>query len=366
MPRSLQRRASCPAPHGSGKAALVALAAVWASGCSAPISTIRSPAHPRIVEVRNTTDEERLLLIEPTALQHLGTSTTFTGRLRPGETKILYLYDGFTYEFRLAASGERDDVRQDFRVASDMRFDYAGDSLVAEENPSIEVGAPVLVGSATYEGATEAQLDGLVRQLDVFLARPAVAAYGELPLEGKRAFLLRFWAEHDPTPGTPENEYRKQVEERLTVVESRFHAVAETGAATARGRIYLKYGKPDRMVSRTLTTEFAKPYEVWQYFSTGYTYVFLDELRSGRFALLMSTDPNEPGLPAWQERLPPEAVDEILGPSNGPSRREAERPPSTLDRSAPSRNAQPPSQLRLPLSRRLAAPSRVVEARAPA
>ncbi len=333
-------------------AAIVALAAVWASGCSAPISTIRSPAHPRIVEVRNTTDEERLLEIEPAALQHLGTPTTFTGRLRPGETKILYLYDGFTYQFRLAASQGRDDVRQDFRVASDMRFDYAGDSLVVEENPSIEVGAPVLVGSATYENATEAQLDGLVRQLDVLLPRPAVAVYAELPLEGKRAFLLRFWSEHDPTPGTPQNEYRTQVEERLAFVESRFRAVAEPGAATPRGRIYLKYGKPDRVVARTLTTELTKPYEIWQYFSTGYMYVFLDELRSGRFALLTSTDPNEPGVPDWQERLPPEAAEEILGPSAGPSRRETERPPSTLDRGAPARDAQPPSQQRLPLSRR--------------
>jgi GWxTD domain-containing protein len=366
MPRSLRRRASCPAAHGPGKAALVVLAAAWASGCSAPISTIRSPAHPRIVEVRNTTEEERLIEIEPAALQHLGTATTFTGRLRPGETKILYLYDGFTYQFRLVASRERDDVRQDFRVASDMRFDYAGDSLVVDENPSIEVGPPTLVGSATYENATEAQLDALVRQLDVFLPRPAVAAYAGLPLDSKRAFLLHFWAEHDPTPGTPQNEYRTQVEERLTVVESRFRAVGEPGAATARGRIYLRYGKPDRLVARTLTTEFAKPYEVWQYFSTGYMYVFLDDLRSGRFLLLTSTDPNEPGVPDWQERLPPDAAEEILGPSAGPSRRETERPPSTLDRGAPAPGAQPPSQSRLPLSRGLAAPSRAVEARPPA
>ena len=69
--------------------------------CTGPISTMRSPYHLRTVEVRNATDQPKVLKIEPTASQHLGAATTFTGILRPGEVKSLYLYHGFEYDFRV-------------------------------------------------------------------------------------------------------------------------------------------------------------------------------------------------------------------------------------------------------------------------
>ncbi len=352
LPARIRSRPACSAGTLATTAPLTALAAALLCACNAPISTIRSPAHPRVIELHNTTNEMRLIEIEPAAFEHLGASTTFTGRLRPGETKILYLYDGFTYRFRLVdASGEGDDVRQDFRVASDMQIAYAGDSLVAEENPTVEVGLPVLVGSPAYEGVGEAQLDRLVKQLEVFLPPAALSEYAALPTEGKRAFLLRFWAGRDPTPATPENEFRAEVERRLAVVEGRFRSAAETGAATPRGRIYLKYGKPDRLVARTLSTEISHPYEIWEYFSTGYTYVFLDELRSGRYVLLTSTDPNEPGFPDWSDRLPAEAAEEIMGPLAGSSPPGLDAPSSARDmRPGPRDPTAQPSKLRVPLA----------------
>ena len=73
--------------------------------CTGPISTMRSPYHLRTVEVRNASDEPKVLKIEPTASQHLGAATTFTGTLKPGEVKSLYLYHGFEYDFRVFESG---------------------------------------------------------------------------------------------------------------------------------------------------------------------------------------------------------------------------------------------------------------------
>jgi hypothetical protein len=92
-----------------------------------------------------------------------------------------------------------------------------------------------------------------------------------------------------------------------------------------RAVIRHRYGEPDRRIARTLEPEpeddnladrtlqtgFALPYEVWTYFDTGYRYVFLDELRSGNFALVTSTDPTEPGRPGWEERLSRTAVEQI-------------------------------------------------------
>ncbi len=86
MFRACRRRPAPPAPGTTGAAPLAVLApAARASVCSAPISTIRSPAHPRVIEIPNTAGEARLSEIEPAAFEHLAPSTAFTGRLPPGE-----------------------------------------------------------------------------------------------------------------------------------------------------------------------------------------------------------------------------------------------------------------------------------------
>jgi hypothetical protein len=96
--------------------------------------------------------------------------------------------------------------------------------------------------------------------------------------------------------------------------------------ADDRQSIRARYGDPDRRVVRTVEPEpedleptlrgsqtaFALPYEVWIYFETGYKYVFLDEFRSGNFALVNSTDPTEPERAGWTDRLSKAAVDQIL------------------------------------------------------
>lgn len=111
---------------------LLAWSLAWA-GCAAPISTMRSPYHLRTVEVRNATDQSRILKIEPAATQHLGAATTFTGVLRPGETKSLYLYHGFEYDFRvLEATGYTLLTHRALQVDRDSGLVYTGDSLLPE------------------------------------------------------------------------------------------------------------------------------------------------------------------------------------------------------------------------------------------
>ena len=102
-------------------------------GCSGPISTMRSPYHLRTVEVRNATEQPRILKIEPAASQHLGAATTFTGVLRPGETKSLYLYHGFEYDFRILQSpGSQQLTHLALQVDHDSGLVYTGDSLLPE------------------------------------------------------------------------------------------------------------------------------------------------------------------------------------------------------------------------------------------
>ena len=111
--------------------------------CTGPISTMRSPYHLRTVEVRNATEVAKVLKIEPTASQHLGAATTFTGILRPGEVKSLYLYHGFEYDFRVLEGAGFDQLtHRTVTVDRDIGLVFAGDSLASEVTLAATLGEP--------------------------------------------------------------------------------------------------------------------------------------------------------------------------------------------------------------------------------
>ena len=130
---------------------LVALAGV---ACAAPISTQRSPYHLRVVEVRNASEEAQTLKIEPAAGQHLGAATTFTGVLKAGESKLLYLYHGFEYDFRiLDEPGYAEVTRHRVDVDRDMAVVFAGDSLTSSINLVARLGTPSMTFADSLQKA---------------------------------------------------------------------------------------------------------------------------------------------------------------------------------------------------------------------
>ena len=125
------------------RGALLGLVVLLGVACAAPISTQRSPYHLRVVEVRNDTEGAQTLKIEPAAGQHLGAATTFTGVLKAGETKLLYLYHGFEYDFRiLDEPGFAEITRHRVDVDRDMAVVFAGDSLTSRINLVARLGVP--------------------------------------------------------------------------------------------------------------------------------------------------------------------------------------------------------------------------------
>lgn len=110
--------------------------------CAAPISTQRSPMHLRVVELHNDTGADWVLTIEPTADQHLGAATTFTGRLKPGETKILYLYHGFRYRVDVLEKNGDPVTSGVYDVDRDMDLVFAGDSLHRTARLAVKLGEP--------------------------------------------------------------------------------------------------------------------------------------------------------------------------------------------------------------------------------
>ena len=57
-------------------------------------------------------------------------------------------------------------------------------------------------------------------------------------------FIALFWARRDPTPGTPQNEFREEVERRVQYADQKFAAGRQRGSLTDRGKVLILFGPP--------------------------------------------------------------------------------------------------------------------------
>jgi len=110
----------------------------------------------------------------------------------------------------------------------------------------------------------------------------------------REAFIEQFWLRRDPTPGTPENEFKEEHYRRIAWANDRFSA-GIPGWKTDRGMIYMKYGPPDAIDSHGATPS-TYPYEIWHYpditgFGTAADFEFVDPTMTGRYHL--TKDPTE-------------------------------------------------------------------------
>jgi len=80
------------------------------------------------------------------------------------------------------------------------------------------------------------------------------------------AFITIFWLQRDPTPGTPENEFKAEIEKRFAYVNDFFkRGSARPGWMTDQGRIYMILGKPNSQ-ERFDEKVGIYPVQVWYYY----------------------------------------------------------------------------------------------------
>ena len=83
--------------------------------------------------------------------------------------------------------------------------------------------------------------------------------------EQRQQFIEQFWLKRDPTPATPENEYREEYYRRIAYAIDNFSS-GIPGWKTDRGMMYIKYGPPDeREEHPSGGTAQTYPYELWRY-----------------------------------------------------------------------------------------------------
>jgi GWxTD domain-containing protein len=122
-------------------------------------------------------------------------------------------------------------------------------------------------------------------------------AFQQLRTSGERQqFIEQFWLRRDPTPDTPQNEYREEHYRRIAYANENFGEPTTPGWKTDRGSVYIKFGPPDELESLGATAA-APPKELWRYrfiqgMGVNVLIEFVDSAGTGEYR--MTTDPNAP------------------------------------------------------------------------
>lgn len=112
------------------------------------------------------------------------------------------------------------------------------------------------------------------------------------PDDEKHTNFLEFWEDRDPTPGTPENELRREYYGRIIYANEHFSGFKKDGWKTDMGWVYVMLGAPDTIEREPFNQDFAtrpgrtiKAIEVWVYYQYNRQFLFFDEIGFGDFRL---------------------------------------------------------------------------------
>lgn len=140
-----------------------------------------------------------------------------------------------------------------------------------------------------------------------FLTSQEKRIYENLDNKSKIDFLEKFWRENDPNPISEVNEFKREIIQRTEYANQNFSHF-EDGWKTDRGRIYIRFGKPEDVIDRSFNYR-AKPYIIWKYygFSGGKkVYIFVDFSGQGNYKLVYrENDEKECTDPNWANYLGP-------------------------------------------------------------
>jgi GWxTD domain-containing protein len=147
-----------------------------------------------------------------------------------------------------------------------------------------------------------------IQDVDPILTQSERDAWKKLQTDEERdQFIQQVWNLRDPDPDTEENEFKEQFYERVAYANEHFSS-GKPGRFTDRGRIYIKFGKPDSIESYPTGGPYERPwsegggstttypFEKWFYrhipnVGNGIELEFIDPSGSGEYRI--ARNPNE-------------------------------------------------------------------------
>ncbi len=130
-------------------------------------------------------------------------------------------------------------------------------------------------------------------EVEYFLSPQDYKKFKRLPEKGKKVFLKRFWRQIDYF----------EIAARFEYADKNFREGNTPGSKTDRGRIYVKYGKPDIREKETMDYHESSPYEFWEYYN-GYQFIFVDIQGTNEYTLIWTNVRGERCRPTLYKYLP--------------------------------------------------------------
>jgi GWxTD domain-containing protein len=146
-----------------------------------------------------------------------------------------------------------------------------------------------------------------INDVDLILTQSERDAWKKLETDDEREkFIEGFWHSRDPDPDTEENEFKQEFFERIAYANEHFSS-GKPGRLTDRGRIYIKFGKPDEVESHPAGGSYERPsyegggststypFEKWFYrhipnVGNGVEIEFVDPTGSGEYRIARNPD----------------------------------------------------------------------------
>jgi GWxTD domain-containing protein len=159
-----------------------------------------------------------------------------------------------------------------------------------------------------------------IKDHDLILTQSEREAWKKLATDDEREkFIEDVWHSRDPDPDTTENEFKDQFYERVAYANEHFSS-GKPGRLTDRGRIYIKFGKPDSVESHPAGGAYER--EAWEGGGSTTTYPFerwfyrnIPNVRSG--VELEFVDPTGTG--EYRLAKNPDEKDALITTGGGPT-----------------------------------------------
>lgn len=188
-----------------------------------------------------------------------------------------------------------DDSQHDFELSESpfelelkeiVQQDSIAEISVAINEMNIRYRLEPLLYNPWFSFGTRYSLEDQLNQLRYIATSNEWRVLRKVPKNKYHDAIESFWRANDPTPGTIRNENRDLFNQRVLQADERFTIHKRLrGWKSDRGRIYIKFGEPDQIISDAFPI--GRPPSInWLYYRADRSFVFEDERGFGQYILM--------------------------------------------------------------------------------